>query len=274
VVVLSLGERRVPQRDGKESARTAGSESVRRVGSCQGPRHGACLTRVAGSGSSARAPLRSADLRAVPRPPSTRRGITQRDDHRSPTHDPGGDAALHHRRCSRLTRGGPHQCPTGPGGRVTLSRSPQCGAARSGPAAVASASSFRTRSASTGSTGWTGQNAERQRPQSIGQREQSVGKEVATPYAGAWWWTLSGVDRDGTIKLVGAIVRGTPSLPRAACIGHHALLRRGSRSPDRLGNHHTPPPHRLHPTSNHRPRPQPTPQPTSLLANKTTRAPQ
>lgn len=33
------------------------------------------------------------------------------------------------------------------------------------------------------------------------------------------------MDPDGTIKLVAAIVRGTPSLPHAACIGHHAPLR-------------------------------------------------
>ncbi len=39
----------------------------------------------------------------------------------------------------------------------------------------------------------------------------------------AWWGTLRTVDPDGTVRLVGAILRGTPSLPGAACRGRHEL---------------------------------------------------
>ncbi len=40
---------------------------------------------------------------------------------------------------------------------------------------------------------------------------------------GAKWLTLRTVDPDGTVRLVGAILCGTPSLPGAACRGRHEL---------------------------------------------------
>ncbi len=52
---------------------------------------------------------------------------------------------------------------------------------------------------------------------------------------GAWWWTLHTVDPDGTIKLVGAILRGTPSLPGAACRGRHELFDEIPGQPNRRG---------------------------------------
>jgi alkylation response protein AidB-like acyl-CoA dehydrogenase len=47
---------------------------------------------------------------------------------------------------------------------------------------------------------------------------------------GAWWWTLRTVDPDGTIRLVGAILRGTPNLPGAACRRSNTGFRGPSRT--------------------------------------------
>jgi hypothetical protein len=35
------------------------------------------------------------------------------------------------------------------------------------------------------------------------------------------WWTLSGVDREGTITLLSVILAGIPQLNGAACVGRH-----------------------------------------------------
>jgi len=64
---------------------------------------------------------------------------------------------------------------------------------------------------------------------------RNLGEEVQSGYRGAWWWTLRTVDVDGTIKLVGAILRGTPSLPGAACIGRSELFDEIPGQPNRRG---------------------------------------
>jgi hypothetical protein len=58
---------------------------------------------------------------------------------------------------------------------------------------------------------------------------------VTSGYRGAWWWTLRTVDPDGVIRLVGAILRGTPSLPGAACRGRYELHDEIPGQPTRRG---------------------------------------
>ena len=58
---------------------------------------------------------------------------------------------------------------------------------------------------------------------------RNLGKEVAQGYAAAWRCTLRTMDPDGVVRLVGAILRGTPSLPGAACIGPRRAVRRDLR---------------------------------------------
>ena len=51
-----------------------------------------------------------------------------------------------------------------------------------------------------------------------------LGEEEPPGYAAPSGWTLRTMDADGSIKLLGVILRGVPNLPGAACQGHHELF--------------------------------------------------
>ena len=63
----------------------------------------------------------------------------------------------------------------------------------------------------------------------------NLGEEVTSGYAVVWWCTLRTVDSDGVVRLVGAILRGTPSLPRPLAHTVESKYRRGFLSAVSVG---------------------------------------